>query len=523
MNASGHELVVDVRDAFCLHTLPDGDAVAALRGLSLHVPAGERLVLHGPNGAGKTTLLRVLAGEQRLAAGTAEVAGLAVSTAGVADLARWRARSLGQVDQDPWRLLRREFDVVTNVALQLRVTGVGAQPARSRAAEALESLGLGDLTGRDPATLSGGQRQKVAVCAALAHGPALVLADEPTGQLDLRSADEVYELLDRAVRHAGATLVLVTHDDRAAGIADRVVRIRDGRISESWTPGPDAREALVVDDRGWLRLPAEVRGDAKAVHVSSSGDGITLHPVGRDHGIFQSAPPGAALAEKPARLEDSMITTNEVVARLSGVCVAYGGTTVLDGVDLDVHAGELTVLTGRSGAGKSTLLRVLLGMQRPDAGAVELDGHPLEELDRAQRAALRGRVCGVVLQQVHLAGTADPVGNLDLARAARGLPLDPDAGRWLERLGVAGFDGRPAAGLSGGERQRVALARALVALDRPGARLLVLDEPTSQLDEGSAELVTQVLREVVGAGAAVLVATHDPVLVTAADRTHTLD
>ncbi|PWJ54636.1 energy-coupling factor transport system ATP-binding protein [Quadrisphaera granulorum] len=537
-----NDLVVDVRDAFCLHPLPDGGAVAALRGLGLQVPAGQRLVLHGPNGSGKTTLLRVLAGEQRLAAGTAVVAGLQVSTAKAGDLARWRARSLGQVDQDPWRLLRGEFDVLTNVALQLRVTGLSAAKARSRAGELLGALGLADLGEAHPARLSGGQRQKVAVCAAVAHRPALVLADEPTGELDLRSASEVYALLDRAVREVGATLVLVTHDHRAATIADRVVRMRDGRISETWEPGGDGEESLVVDDRGWLRLPVEVRAGFETgtwtsgrVRALRAADGTVV--LRADPATRAAAPPtDEAVSQTPACGPESgtdPTTPAEVLARCAGVAVSYDDVTVLDGLDLEVHAGALTVLTGRSGTGKSTLLRVLLGMQRPDRGVVELGGRALAGLDRAELASVRRDVCGVVSQQVHLVRTADAAGNLDLARAAQGLPEDPGAGRWLARLGLAGLNHRPTSGLSGGERQRVALARALVALDRPGdgpsdrpgaaARLLVLDEPTSQLDEASAELVVQVLRDVARAGAGVLVATHDPVLVAAADVVHALD
>jgi ABC-type lipoprotein export system ATPase subunit len=534
------DAVVDVHDAFCLHPLPDGGAVPALRGLSLRVRAGERLVLHGPNGSGKTTLLRVLVGEQQLAAGRAVVAGLDLTAAGPDELAGWRARRLGQIDQDPWRLLRPEFDVLDNVALQLRVGGASTASARDDARGALDRLGLAHLAGRSPGTLSGGERQRVAVCAALAHRPALVLADEPTGELDADSADAVYQALDAAVSAAGATLVLVTHDPRAEAVADRVVRIRDGRISETWPPGetfadrtgggPDpATRKLVVDDRGWVWLPPEARaalgrlepGSGAEISVEPGPDAIVLRAVPVLSPVPAVSGPGTAAA--PATR--SAAGPDRPLARLREVGVSYENRPTLDGFDLDVVPGRLQVLTGRSGSGKSTALRVLLGLQRPDAGRAEIAGTDLATCRRDQLAVLRARHCGLVLQQVQLSGTTDVAATLDLARAGRGLPSGPadDAegavlADLIDRLGLARFSHRPVASLSGGERQRVALARALAVR----AALVVLDEPTSQLDEANAEQVTALLREVTARGVAVLAATHDPILIAAADEEITL-
>jgi energy-coupling factor transport system ATP-binding protein len=526
------ELAVDVQDAFCLHPLPDGGAVAALRGLTLAVAAGERLVVHGPNGSGKTTLMRALVGEQRLAAGSAVVAGLNLAGAGPRQLAAWRATSLGQVDQDAGRLLRDEFDVLDNVALQLRVARVPRALARDRAREILDRLGLAELAGRRPGTLSGGQRQRVAVCAALAHGPRLVLADEPTGELDLESADVVYDLLATAVAAAGASLVLVTHDRRAGQIADRVVRIRDGRISETWRPErhpdaePPARESLVLDSRGWMRIPIDLRrrlGLGAQLTVQADGEALVLRA---DHDRPPARPESAPAPTPPElRLTKPTLDADRAsIAEASGIVVRYNGRPALDspagdGVHLAVRPAEVVVIAGRSGAGKSTLLRVLLGLQRPDAGRVRLAGVDLAGCDRAELAAVRAGCSAVVMQQIQLAATADAIGNLDLARSARGLPPDPALVGWqLERLGLTGLARRPVSGLSGGERQRLAVARALAV----GPALLVLDEPTSQLDEASAEMLTAVLREVADAGTAIVTASHDPVLIAVADHTYRL-
>jgi ABC-type lipoprotein export system ATPase subunit len=524
--------VVDVRDAFCLYPLPDG-AVAALRGLTLRVGQGERVLVHGPNGSGKTTLLAVLAGRQRLSAGRAVVAGMDVGSA--PGSARRRLADVGWVDQHAARTLRPELDVLDNVALQLRLSGVPVRVARSRAQEVLDRLGVGALAVRSVAALSGGEAQRVAVCAALAHRPRLVLADEPTGELDVASADQVYDALTEAVRSVGAALVLVSHDPRAARAADRVVRIRDGRLSETWSPADAAdgtpRELLVIDDRGWLRLPEAIRraaglrevvqvhGEDRAVVISATGCPADGPGGGRAEAGEAAAPPvrpaGPDHPGLPAR------AGHPLVAELRGVRKAYRGRPVLAGVDLDVHSGRLVVVQGRSGAGKSTLLRVLLGLERPDAGLVRLAGHDLSGLGRTQLAALRRQVAAVAGQDAHLAETVDAAANLELARAVRGLPADPDGDRrWLADLGLGSVAARQVRLLSGGERARVAVARALAV----GPALLVLDEPTAQLDESSAEELTAVLRRAAAAsGVAVVVASHDPVLVGAADQVLEVD
>ena len=501
---------VEVKDAFCLHPLPGGGAVAALRGLGLTVTSGELLVVHGPNGSGKTTLLKVLAGEQPLAAGQAIVAGLDLAAAKPRDLARWRNTQLGQVDQDARRLLRNEFDVLDNVAMQLRIAGTARNQARSAALEALNTLGLGELAARRVSTLSGGQRQRVAVCAALAHRPQLVLADEPTGELDEASADDVYQMLSEAVRAVGATLVLVTHDHRAGVIADRVVRIRDGRISETWNPRAETgSEQLVMDDRGWIRLPQAVRDQVP---------GGTLWAPAVAEGGVELRRLGPGTPDQPSVQTSSIsVVSQQPMVELKGVRLSYPGERSVLGPDfgLTVETGEMVVVAGRSGAGKSTLLRVVLGLQRPDEGTVRLGGEDLGGLDRDARAQVRGRVSAVVMQQVHLALTMDATAGVDLARAARGLPADPDrVAGLLAELGLTGLAHRRAASLSGGERQRVALTRALALQPR----LLVLDEPTSQLDEASAQRVAGVLVRTARQGTAVLVASHDPVLVAAATR-----
>ena len=535
--ASTPTSVVDVRDAFCLHRVGDG-AVAALRGLTLEVAAGERVVVHGPNGSGKTTLLRTLIGEQRLSAGTAVVAGWPVGVGPSGGLAAWRARSLGWVDQHAGRTLRPEFDVISNVMLQVLMLRRSRSQAREAAMEALDRVGVADLADRHIADLSGGEAQRVAVAAAIVHYPTVVFADEPGGQLDAVSADSVYRALSDAVQGIGAALVMVSHDRRATVVADKVMWIRDGRMSEAWWPnggGPPAatpdEQFLVVDSRGWLRLPEAARrasGTGDVTRFRVDGDQIVLNPIAveRASAVAGFGPPTG----RPSQMASQMSSPKAPVAatsvetppraQLTEVTRAFGDRLVVRPLTLEIDAGALHVVGGRSGAGKSTILRMLVGLDRPSSGTVSLVGVDLASLDREALALHRRDHVGVVLQEVHLAETATVAANLDLARAARGLPGDVDDDQaWLDSLGIGHLARREARRCSGGERQRIALARAMVA--HPA--VVVLDEPSSQLDEAATERLVAVLRLAAHAGAAVVIATHDPVLIAAADVLVDLD
>ncbi len=295
---------VVARDVFCLYPTPRGH-VAALRGLTLEVAPGEKVLVHGPNGSGKTTLLKVLAGQQSPSAGTVSVCGVDLVGAAERDRVALRARTLGLIDQSHARTLRPELSVRDNVALQLRLTGTRPRAARRAADELLDELGLTALRSRRPVTLSGGEAQRVAVCAAVAHRPALVLADEPTGELDRDGAAEVHDLLVAVTAAHGAALILVSHDTQADRIVDRVVRVRDGRLSEEWRPEA-GHESLVVDDRGWIRLPEPMR---RAAHlgdrVRAATDGTTIvlrNPTLAETATPVPATPSSATSAEPAVL-----------------------------------------------------------------------------------------------------------------------------------------------------------------------------------------------------------------------------
>ncbi|HEY4634519.1 MAG TPA: ABC transporter ATP-binding protein [Candidatus Limnocylindrales bacterium] len=202
--------------------------VPALDDVSLDVATGEFLAIVGPSGSGKSTMMHIIGCLDRPTAGTYRLAGTAVGDLGDDDLARVRSRTIGFVFQS-YNLLPRTT-ALDNVATPLLYQGVGRVERQRRAGAALERLGLGDRLHHEPTELSGGQQQRVAVARALVTEPALILADEPTGNLDSRSGAEVMGLL-RELNDAGRTVILITHDADVAAAADRQVHLLDGRIA----------------------------------------------------------------------------------------------------------------------------------------------------------------------------------------------------------------------------------------------------------------------------------------------------
>lgn len=501
---------IELRDVFRVYSTPEGDA-AALQGLSARVEPGEIVAVLGPSGSGKTTLLRILAALEPPSAGHVRVLGLDIPRLPAGRRAAYRATLVGYADQHYGRALAGELSARESVALQAALAGAPRREALARADALLERVGLLARREARPAELSGGEQQRIAVCAALAHRPRLLLADEPTGELDAANAALVFALVRDLAREAGSTAVVVSHDPAAAAIADRALHVRDGRVSAESTlvAGGDGG-AIVVGRGGWLRLPEELlrragigtRARARLV------DGGVLVERGVDETVVETAPVAVSAA-----------TPGAAVAFVRGVRRTYGrgagATTALDGLSAEFRAGALTTVTGPSGSGKTTLLRLLAGLDLPTRGSVAVLGNELPALDRAARARFRRSHVALVDQQVSLVPFLSARENVELALALRGRA--GDAASPVEALAAVGLEERAeqrVARLSTGERARVALARALAC--RPA--LLLADEPTSRLDAANALAVAALLARLAREhGAAVVCATHDPLLIEQAD------
>ena len=203
-------------------------AVPALRGVDLRIDEGEMIAIMGPSGCGKTTLLNCLSGLDDVDAGEITVAGHALHGMDDEARTRFRAQSMGFIFQS-YNLLP-VLTAVENVELPLLVSGTGVKEARKRALEALGSVGLEERAHHKPTELSGGQQQRVTIARSLVNHPAIVWADEPTGNLDTRTGSEVLDIMKRLNRERGQTYVIVTHDASLAATCDRILHMENGRM-----------------------------------------------------------------------------------------------------------------------------------------------------------------------------------------------------------------------------------------------------------------------------------------------------
>jgi ABC-type lipoprotein export system ATPase subunit len=511
------EALVELRDVFCIHRTNEGDA-AALQGTNLELARGEVLSVLGPSGAGKSTLLRVVAGIQQPSAGAVRVLGRDIGRMPARSRSRFRHELVGFLGQHSETSLSPDLRLRDAVGLPIALRGRPRQERRDRVDELLSAAGLADRADAFPADLSGGERQRAALCAALVHRPALLLADEPTGELDDASAEAVRTLIVQLARTDGTSVILVTHDPATAEAADRTVRIRDGRIISDGTGG---QEALVIND-GWLQLPADLldqAGIGRRARAQLARDGVVVTPAAGGS-VPATSPGGHALPqprERPAPVQVEMCS----VARTFGRGPAR--REVLSGLTHDFAPGQMTAITGRSGSGKTTLLQLVAGLDRPSSGQIMLDKHPLGELNGEQLASLRRQRIGYLSQEAAPIGFLSAQENVVLSLRIRGWGADAAALRAAEALAQAGLAGRASQRshrLSTGEAQRLALARALAA----ARGLLIADEPTSSQDENNARIVAALLVAAAHEeGQTVICATHDPVVIGRADNVVTLD
>ena len=470
------------------YTYPGGGR-PALDDVSLEIADGEMVVLAGLSGCGKSTLLRAACGlvphfHGGTFAGRVLASGRDTRTEGPARL----ADAVALVLQDP------EAQAVMNgvraeIELPLESRGVrGAALARAVEETAL-ALGVADLLDRPVRTLSGGELQRVALAAALAVRPGLLLLDEPTSQLDPVAAEELLAQLRRLNEDHGTTVVVAEQRlERCLAAADRVVVLEQGRVACDAAPAgfvewaaasrpelvpPAARMAALA---GLGPLPVTVKQARAALRragVAAAADEVEApEPRRRPRLRRRTAAPAPALS-------------------LRGVWMEWDGgardrVTALRGLDLDLRAGETVALLGRNGAGKSTLLRIAAGVLAPARGAVQASGDVALLLQTPSDYLLHERVA----EELPAAVAARALSDLRLEAFADADPRD----------------------LSGGERQRLALGVVLAGRGIGGGAppsVVALDEPTRGMDPGLKGWLAERVHALASAGAAVVVATHD--------------
>jgi ABC-type lipoprotein export system ATPase subunit len=506
--------VVELDHVFRVYPTEEGGSVA-LQGLTFAVREGEIVVVFGPSGSGKTTMLRILAGFDRPSAGRVDVLGVDLRRLGRRKLDDFRGRFVGYADQHYSAALAPELTARELVAFPLGLAGAARDGQLERADALLDVVGLADRGHARPFELSGGEQQRIAVAAAVSRRPRLLLADEPTAELDSQNAATVYRLIEQVVRTESASAIVVSHDPASTAIADRIVHVRDGRVSGETGRDGDERESIVVGRGGWIRLPEDF------LHRS----GIVTRARARIEGNEIVVSGGEAVPERPTNAAAGprrLPANGAAVAELRRVGKLFGsgrGTTEVF-ADFSARLGEsrFTVVTGPSGSGKSTLLNLIAGLELPSEGEVVVLGEVVSRLDRAARAAVRRTRLGVIGQDAGLVQFLSAQENVELTLATRGMTLadaSAAANEALVSVGLVELAGQRVARLSMGERQHVAIARAVAA--RP--KLLLADEPTARLDAANAlEIGALLSRLVAERGTTIVCATHDPLVIEQADE-----
>ena len=449
--------------------------VRALKGLSAEVPASSLLAVVGPSGSGKSSLLRLIAGLDRPTSGTLVVEGTSVHDASARTLRRFRRATVGYLFQRP----SDNFLPHLTVGEHLRLArGLTHRPPRIDQEALLSTLGIEERVDHLPSELSGGEQQRAAIAEVLMGGATIVVADEPTAELDTTSASHVMDTMVELAR-AGVTFVVATHDRSVMRRADAALELDHG-IRRSSTSAP-------AD-------PAD-RSSAAAFRPAPNA----AEPDRAD----RWRPPATTTAPEPEL---------PFILDANGLSKAYrrGDEVVhaLDDVSLTLRAGELVGLVGRSGSGKTTLLNVIAGWEHADAGTIERSG---------SESAIPGwDELAVVPQKLGLFDELSVRENLEYPARLHGR-LEELRGRvdeLMEDLGIAHLAARYPKETSLGEQQRTAVARALVL----APTLVLADEPTGHQDAVSERRVLEAFGRAAAEGGSCLIATHNASLAPRLDR-----
>ena len=496
-------------------------APRALDHVSLNIAAGDFLGIIGPSGAGKSTLTSVLSGAiphhfGGAFYGAASVAGRDTCTITLTDV----ARSVGSVLQDIDAQMVASV-VEDELLFGLENFGVDHGEIPTRIERTLELVGIADLRDREIATLSGGQKQKVAIAAILALEPDVLVLDEPTAALDPASSTMVFDILRDVNERLGVTVVIV--EQKVALLSEycrRIAVMDKGRIVLEGTPAEvfsHAAElrAIGVDSPRVTRISNSLAREkiiepgAPCLNVAQAQELIAgvvadAGAAGGDANASDSAPSAPAPSRPPHRPSRPKAEGAKPVVQLRNVSFAYpSGEAAVRDVDITVYPGELVGVVGQNGAGKTTVTKLITGLLKPSTGTVTVAGldtsavrtsqiarHAATLFQDPDRQICRDTVLDEVAFGLELAG-------IDAAEAhRRALPV-------IERFGLPAHEAPFS--LSRGQRQMVALASVVVL--EPD--VIILDEPTSGLDYRECMTVMETVRDMAEAGSAVIMVCHD--------------
>jgi putative ABC transport system ATP-binding protein len=503
-------MILQLRGVTKAYATGDGPFIA-LKDIHMDIQQGEFLGITGKSGAGKTTLLNMISGVSTLSEGEvlfqgngtgnssgANGAPLSIHTLSEDELAIWRGHNLGIVYQS--FELMPTLNLVENVMLPPDFTGnYHPRTSKARALELLEMVEIVEHAYKIPAHISGGQKQRVAIARALVNDPPVIVADEPTGNLDTATAETIFQIFERLV-DAGKTIVIVTHDESMVERFSRRLHITDGAL--------DA---------------APVRGAG----LNGGGKPSVVAPIHREQKPASSEAAGhIRVVESPSNGKSAikLIPQDDVPAiALKGIDKIYenaaGRFVALQAVDLEFEYGKFVSIVGKSGSGKSTLINMITGIDHPTRGQVLVGGTDIYRLSESKRSLWRGRNMGVVFQFFQLLPTLTLLENtmlpMDYCKVYPFGERGDRAMELLETVGLADHAHKFPGSMSSGQQQSAAIARALAT----DPAIILADEPTGNLDSRSAGAILDLFENLAEQGKTVLIVTHDAAITRRTDET----
>jgi len=495
MTSNDQNIIIQMQDV--VKTYDTGDVpFVALDHVNIDIKQGEFLGITGKSGAGKSTLLNMIAGVSELTSGSvlfhwvgngSTTPAIPIHSLSEDKLAMWRGEHIGIIYQS--FELMPTLSLVENVMLPPDFLGA-YQPtvSKKRALELLDLVEIGNHAYKIPAHISGGQKQRVAIARALVNDPHLIIADEPTGNLDSVTAETIFQIFEKLVAQ-GKTIVMVTHDDGFASRFTRRLQITDGVVTDPSKNGNSStvkKEAVIDLDRAHA-----------STHVSKSR--VEVPVVAKE-----------VHDQKPAIVLRNVEKVYENSA---------GKFQALKTINLQLNYGQFISIVGKSGCGKSTLLNMITGIDHPTAGEVLIGDEHIYKMSESKRALWRGKNMGVVFQFFQLLPTLTLLENTMLPMDYCNLyPFYERPDRAMELLKLVGLEDQahkyPTA-VSSGQQQSAAIARALAT----DPSIILADEPTGNLDSRAADNVLNLFENLARNGKTVLIVTHDPSITQRTDQT----
>lgn len=499
--------IIQMRDVVKFYPNAAG-GFKALNGISLDIKPGEFLGVLGKSGAGKSTLLNMISGVSQITSGSVlfyngNEHGASIHKMQEDEMALWRGRNLGIVYQS-FELMPM-LNLVDNVMLPQDFSG-DFRPRASvdKALELLDTVELSEHAYKLPAHISGGQKQRVAIARALINDPPVILADEPTGNLDTVTAETIFRIFEQLV-DSGKTIVMVTHDLSLASRFSRQVFISDGELVDS-PPVRGYQRAFKKPDQD---IEVQSQTEPQNQPINTSGQIVETQAV-------------QVVKDRPVSVMHSF-SKNGSAIRLKDLVKTYvnaaGEFPALKGVDLEIGYGQFVSIIGKSGSGKSTLLNMLTGIDHPTSGEVIIGGENIYKMSESQRSTWRGKNAGIVFQFFQLLPTLTLLENTMLPMDyCNVFKLEERPERAMDLLKMVGLEGQAdmlPASVSSGQQQSAAIARAL-ATDPP---IILADEPTGNLDSRSAGKIIDLFSELARTGKTILIVTHDESITRRTDQT----